>query len=65
MTTKHTFAVGLTNLRIFNLKMLSVSELEMLESNLLCSIMVDRKYEFLKLVLHIDIGDISSSILTI
>ena len=56
------------NLRIFDLKMLSVSELRMLESNLFYSVTVDGKYEFLKLVLHIDIGDIkciSSSILTI
>ena len=36
------------NLRIFDLKMLSVSSLRMLESNLLHSIMVDGKYEFLK-----------------
>ena len=53
------------NLRIFDLKVLSVSELRMLESNLLHSIMADQKYEFLKLVLHIDIGNIkciSSSI---
>ena len=37
------------NLRIFDLKMLSVSELRMiLESNLFHSIMVDGEYEFLK-----------------
>ena len=57
------------NLSIFDLKMLSVSELRMLKSNLFHSIMADGKYKFLKkLVLPIDIGDImciSSSILTI
>ena len=42
------FAVGLMNLRIFDLKTLGVSELRMLESNLFHSIMVDGKYEFLK-----------------
>ena len=42
------FAVGLMNLRIFDLKMLSVSELRMLESNFFHSIMVDGKYESLK-----------------
>ena len=42
------FAVGLMNLRVFDLKMLSVSELQMLESNLFRSIMVDGKYELLK-----------------
>ena len=42
------FAVGLMNLSIFDLKILSVSELRMLESNLFYSIMVDGKYEFLK-----------------
>ena len=36
------------NLKIFDLKMLSVSELQMLESDLFHSIMVDGKYEFLK-----------------
>ena len=36
------------NLRIFNLKMLSVSEWQMLESSFFHSIMVDGKYEFLK-----------------
>ena len=46
--SKILFAVGLLNLRIFDLKMLSVSELRMLESNLFHSIMVDGKYEFLK-----------------
>ena len=39
--------VGLTNLRILDLKMLCVSEFRMLESNLIHSIMVDVKYEFL------------------
>ena len=34
------------NLRIFDLKILSVSELRMLESNLFHSSMVDGKYEF-------------------
>ena len=65
-------AVGLMNLRIFDLKMLSVSELLMFESNLFHSIMVAFNYGwwkiFKKLVLHIDMGDIlcvSSSILTI
>ena len=56
------------NLRISDLKMLSVSELRMLESNLFHSIIVDGKYGFKKkLVLHIDMGVImciSSSILT-
>ena len=51
-----------------DLKMLSVSELRMLESNLFHSIMVDEKYEFLKNWYFIcDMGDImciSSSILT-
>ena len=42
------FAVGFMNLRIFILKVLSVSELRMLESNLFHSIIVDQKYEFLK-----------------
>ena len=42
------FAVGFLNLRIFDLKMLSVSEFRMLESDLFHSIMVDEKYEFLK-----------------
>ena len=42
------FAVGLMNLSIFDLKILSVSELRMLESNLFHSVMVDGKYEFLK-----------------
>ena len=42
------FAVDLINLRIFDLKMLSVSELWMLESSLIYSVMVDGKYEFLK-----------------
>ena len=37
-------AVGLTNLRIFDLKMLSVSELLMFESNLFHSIMVAFNY---------------------
>ena len=46
--SKILFAVGLINLGIFDLKMLSVSELWMLESNLFHSIMVDGKYEFLK-----------------
>ena len=41
-------AVGLMNLRIFDLKMLIVSELRMLQSNLFHSIMVDRKCEFFK-----------------
>ena len=45
---KMLFAVGLMNLRIFYLKILSVSELRMLESNFFHSIMVDGKYEFLK-----------------
>ena len=36
------------SLRIFDLKILSVSELQMLKSNLFHSIMVDGKYEFLK-----------------
>ena len=36
------------NLRIFDIKILSVSELRMLESNLFHSIMVDGKHEFLK-----------------
>ena len=46
---KIVFAVGLMNLRIFDLKTLSVSELRMiLESNLFHSIMVDGEYEFLK-----------------
>ena len=36
------------NLRIFDLKILSVSELRMLESNLFHSIMADGKYELLK-----------------
>ena len=45
---KMLFAVGLMNLRIFYLKILSVSELRMLESNLFHSIMVDGKYEILK-----------------
>ena len=40
------FAVGLINLSIFDLKMLSVSELRMLKSNLFHSIMVDGKYKF-------------------
>ena len=48
MTTKNTVAVGLMNLRIFDLKMLNVSELRMLESNLFHSMMVDGKHEFLK-----------------
>ena len=68
MTAKLLLAVGFMNLRIFDLKVLNVSELQMLESNLFHSIMVDQKYEFLKLVLHIDIGNIkciSSSIQTI
>ena len=42
------FAVCLMNFRIFDLKMLSVSELRMLESNLFQSVMVDGKYEFSK-----------------
>ena len=45
-TSKNT--VGLMNLRIFHLKMLSVSELRMLESSLFHPIMVDGKYEFSK-----------------
>ena len=40
-------AVGLMNLSIFDLKMLSVSEFRMLEFNLLHSVIVD-KYKFLK-----------------
>ena len=36
------------NLGIVDLKMLSVSDLQMLESSLFYSIMVDVKYEFLK-----------------
>ena len=36
------------NLRVFDLKMLSVSELRMLEFNLLYSIIADGKNEFLK-----------------
>ena len=42
------FAIGVINVKIFDLKMLSVSELRMLESNFFHSIMVDGKYEFLK-----------------
>ena len=42
------FPVGLINLRIFDLKMLGVSELQMLETSLFHSIMVDGKYQFLK-----------------
>ena len=42
------FAVYLMNLGIVDLKMLSVSDLQMLESSLFYSIMVDVKYEFLK-----------------
>ena len=40
------FAVDLLNLRIFDVKVLSVSELRMLESNLFHSFMVDGKFEF-------------------
>ena len=46
MTTKIFFVVGLINLRIFDLRMLSVSELRMLESNLFDSSIADGKYEF-------------------
>ena len=46
--SKILFAVGLINLGIFDLKVLSVSELRMLESNLFHSNMDDGKYEFLK-----------------
>ena len=42
------FTVDLMNLRIFDLKILSISELPMLESNLFHLIMVDEIYEFLK-----------------
>ena len=48
LVSSFTPIVGLMNLRIFYLKILSVSELRMLESNLFHSIMVDRIYEFLK-----------------
>ena len=48
LVTSFTPIVGLMNLRIFYLKILSVSELRMLESNFFHSIMVDGKYEFLK-----------------
>ena len=48
LVSSFTPIVRLMNLRIFYLKMLSVSELRMLESNFFHSIMVDLKYEFLK-----------------
>ena len=38
------FAVGVTNFKIFDLKMFSVSEFCMFESNLFHLIMVDGKY---------------------
>ena len=42
------FSVGFMNLGFFYLKMLSVSKLQMLETNVFHSIMVDGKYEFFK-----------------
>ena len=48
MTTKNTVCSWSYEFKVFDLKILSVSELRMLESNLFHSIMVDGKYEFLK-----------------
>ena len=45
------------NVRIFDLKMLSVSELRMLEYDIFQSIMADGKCDFLKkLMLYINMG---------
>ena len=46
--SKELFQVGLMNFKIFDIKVLSASELQLFESNLLNSIMVDWKYEFSK-----------------